>query len=535
MQKELYMNNNQNESPFGNPRFIFSIIIVFIALWGWQYYVNKKYPPQDPKAIAAQAHASATAASATSAEVVSQVDSAAAVKSDAQLVQTNPNQIEKTYYYEDENVKWEISSKGMAFQNYVLKKYLDKEKKTIVFAQDDRTFVTLINNKEVFFELTKVTDTQYIGTANVEGSNVKRTLTFNKDSMSFDVQTEFDNAPKSLSVIISDIKHKLNTGNFLMPSFEQQTFLYKNNEKVASEFISGLKEGENLNVTASLVSLASMGTQYFTQGLIDKSDVLPTIQMLVQGNSAKLNVNYDLKDAKINKINNKFYVGPKLTETLQKVDALMPEVMDYGMFGFISKPLLQLMKFLFGILGNWGLAIIALTLIMRLIMLPFNIVSFKSARAMQKIQPQLQAVREKYKSDPMAVNRETMALMKQHNANPLSSCLPMLIQIPVFFALWKTIGSSIEIYQQPFFGWIVDLSSHDHFFVLPILMGITMYFQQKMTPTTMDPTQQKILNFMPVLFSLFMLSLPSGLTLYNFISSLFGVVQQYFLLKDNKA
>jgi YidC/Oxa1 family membrane protein insertase len=189
------------------------------------------------------------------------------------------------------------------------------------------------------------------------------------------------------------------------------------------------------------------------------------------------------------------------------------------------------MKFLHGIFGNWGVAIIALTIVMRLLMLPFNIMSFKSARAMQKIQPQLSAIREKYKGDPMAVNRETMALMKEHNANPLSSCLPMLIQIPIFFALWKTIGSSIEIYQQPFFGWINDLSSYDHFFVLPILMGITMFFQQKLTPTTMDPVQAKILNFMPLLFSIFMISLPSGLTLYNFISALFGVVQQYFLLK----
>ena len=186
--------------------------------------------------------------------------------------------------------------------------------------------------------------------------------------------------------------------------------------------------------------------------------------------------------------------------------------MDYGIFGFISKPLLKLMKFLHGLFGNWGVAIIALTIIMRLLMLPFNVVSFKSARAMQKIQPQLTAVREKYKNDPLAVNRETMALMKQNNANPLSSCLPMLIQIPIFFALWKTIGSSIEIYQQPFFGWISDLSSYDRFFVLPILMGITMFFQQKLTPTTMDPMQAKILNYMPLLFSLFMISLPSGLT-----------------------
>ena len=116
MQKELSMNNNQNESPFGNPRFIFSIIIVFIALWGWQYYVSKKYPPQSPKVVAAQIQAT-TAAGKASPEAAAQTEVSAAVKGDAQLVQTNPNQIEKSYSYEDENVKWEISSRGMAFQN----------------------------------------------------------------------------------------------------------------------------------------------------------------------------------------------------------------------------------------------------------------------------------------------------------------------------------------------------------------------------------------------------------------------------------
>lgn len=160
--------------------------------------------------------------------------------------------------------------------------------------------------------------------------------------------------------------------------------------------------------------------------------------------------------------------------------------------------------------------------------------SFKSAQAMQKIKPKMDAVREKYKNDPMKMNQETMALMKNNNANPLSGCLPMLLQIPIFFALWKAIGSSIELYQQPFFGWITDLSYHDPYFVFPILMGITMFLQQKMTPTTMDPMQAKILNFMPILFTLFMLTLPSGLTIYNFVSSLFGVIQQYFLLRENK-
>ena len=351
--------------------------------------------------------------------------------------------------------------------------------------------------------------------------------------MAFESVIEFESAPVSISFSTEESKHKPTDSNFLMPSFEIQDFLYKNNEGIQTENISGLKDTDSLNKEATNISLASIGTQYFTQSYIDKSEILPTVNMSVFGKNAKLDINYNLKNAKVNKIKNIVYIGPKSTQFLEAVDPILPEVMNYGMFGFISKPLLTLMKFLHGIFGNWGVAIIALTIVMRLLMLPFNIMSFKSARAMQKIQPQLSAIREKYKGDPMAVNRETMALMKEHNANPLSSCLPMLIQIPIFFALWKTIGSSIEIYQQPFFGWINDLSSYDHFFVLPILMGITMFFQQKLTPTTMDPMQAKILNFMPLLFSIFMISLPSGLTLYNFISALFGVVQQYFLLNKN--
>ena len=519
--------NSQNESPFGNPRFIFSIIIVFVFLWGWQYWVNKKYP------------------SPTQAQKVEQVatqspkatDSAAAVAKSPepnQLVADSANVQEKSFSYEDENVKWELSSKGMSFSNFTLKKYRDKAKNNVVFAEGERTFVTSINSKEVVFDLNKVSETQFVGTANVDGTNVKRTIVFNKENMSFDVDTEFDVAPKTLSVLVVDKKQSHSTGNFLMPSFDHQVFLYKNNEKVKTEQISSAKEGDVINPSA-LVSLASIGTQYFTQGFVDKSDILPGIAMSIQNGLAKLDINYNLKDSKVTKLKGKFFIGPKVVDNLQRIDPVLPEVMDYGMFGFISKVLLNLMKFLHGILGNWGLAIIVLTLIMRMLMLPFNILSFKSARAMQKIQPQLQSIREKYKNDPMAVNRETMALMKQHNANPLSSCLPMLIQIPVFFALWRTIGSSIEIYQQPFFAWITDLSAHDPFFIIPVLMGITMFLQQKMTPTTMDPAQQKILNFMPIIFSVFMLSLPSGLTLYNFVSSLFGVVQQYFLLRDKKA
>ena len=519
--------SNQNESPFGNPRFIISIIAVFLFLWGWQYYVNLKYPQPLVKITAAKPaiesadKGAATAAGATSAARVSALPKSA------------NNVEEQLFSFEDQNVKWTLSSRGMGLSSLELKNFFDKDKKSIQFSSTEKLFAVAANDEVPFFNVTKASDTQFIGTAVYDGNTIKRTLTYNKETMSFESETEFDGALKTLSFKTSETKHKSESSNFLMPSFAKQDFLFKEGEKFHTEAISGVEESATVSKSITNTGLASISSQYFTQAYIDKSEILPSINMKVHGNLANLDIVYNLKDTKVSKIKSIIYIGPKLTENLNKIDPLMPEVMDYGIFGFISKPLLKLMKFLHGLFGNWGVAIIALTIIMRLLMLPFNVVSFKSARAMQKIQPQLTAVREKYKNDPMAVNRETMALMKQNNANPLSSCLPMLIQIPIFFALWKTIGSSIEIYQQPFFGWITDLSSYDRFFVLPVLMGITMFFQQKLTPTTMDPMQAKILNYMPLIFSLFMISLPSGLTLYNFISALFGVGQQYFLLKDN--
>ncbi len=525
--------NDQNESPFSNPRFLSAIVLVFLFLWGWQYYVTKKYPPAPANVAKVE-----SALGSTQSLEKTPTATTAPVKSDAVLAESNKNSValeEKTFLYEDDQVKWSISSFGMGLNYVELKKYTDKEKKPVVYSPSEKLFAALSDDQRIVFDLQKVSDIEYVGKAVVNGVPVTRTLKYDKEKFYFQSSTEFQTGLKNLSFVLADKKHAISGGNFLMPSFEKQDFLYFAKDKVHTEHITSVKDGESLNVSADNVALASVNSQYFSQALIDKSQIAPAIKMVVQGAAAILNVNYDLKNSQITKLDQLYFVGPKSPDTLKQIDPLLPEVMDYGMFAFISRPLLMLMRFMHDILGNWGLAIIALTLVVRLIMLPFNIMSFKSSRAMQKIQPQLQAIREKYKNDPMQVNRETMSLMKQNNANPLSGCLPMLIQIPIFFALWRTIGSSIEIYQQPFFGWITDLSSHDKFFVLPILMGITMYFQQKLTPTTMDPAQQKILNFMPIIFGVFMLSLPSGLTLYNFISALFGVTQQYFLLKDKSA
>lgn len=154
-------------------------------------------------------------------------------------------------------------------------------------------------------------------------------------------------------------------------------------------------------------------------------------------------------------------------------------------------------------------------------------------KGMAKIQPQMKELRVKYKDNPQKLNQEVLRLMKEAKANPIGGCLPMLLQIPVFFALYQVLGQSIELYKAPFMLWISDLSLKDPLFVLPILMGITMYAQLKITPTTMEPAQQKVLMFMPFLFTGFMLALPSGLTLYIFISALFGVLQQIYFMKDD--
>ncbi len=515
--------NTPNESPFSNPKFLIAIAATFLGLWGWQYYMNKTYPQV---AIVSKPVVTQVAPVAGAAAVAIALSGTATTSAEAVT--------EKTFSYEDEDVRWIVTSNGLGIKDFELKKYKDRHGKQIEFLSD-KIFALVINNQKVMFNVTPETNVDFRGEAVVEGKKITRTLRYDKSKMSFTSKTELEHGFQSAAFVIEEKKMLSGGTSMFMPSFERQEFLYREGDKIKTEHISAVKENESLNKTAAGVSLASIGTQYFTMALVDKSEILPSLAMTVQGQEARLAAIYDLSAAQVKTLDQVYYVGAKRTEILKPIDPLMPEVMDYGIFGFIAKPLLVLMKLMHDLLGNWGLAIIGLTLVVRLVLLPFNIMSFKSSRAMQKIQPLLKETRERYKSDPLKVNRETMALMKEHKANPLSGCLPMLIQIPIFFALWKTIGSSVEIYQQPFFGWIQDLSAHDPFFVIPVLMGITMFFQQKLTPTTMDPAQQKILNFMPIIFTVFMFSLPSGLTLYNFVSALFGVVQQYFLLKDRSA
>lgn len=205
---------------------------------------------------------------------------------------------------------------------------------------------------------------------------------------------------------------------------------------------------------------------------------------------------------------------------------------DFGFFSILATPILRGLQFFYSVIPNYGIAIIIITILMRLLTFPLQYKSYKSMKKMQDVQPELAKIKEKYKEDPQRMQKETMALFKRAGANPIGGCLPMILQMPIFFAFYRVLYSAVELVDAPFVLWITDLSSKDPYYVLPILMAGAMFFHQKLTPTTtVDPTQKKIMMFMPVIFAFFMKDFPAGLTLYIFISTMVAMLQQVLVYK----
>lgn len=224
------------------------------------------------------------------------------------------------------------------------------------------------------------------------------------------------------------------------------------------------------------------------------------------------------------------YFGPKELGLLERTDPVLRDAIDFGWTSFLAIPLLKALQILFSFVGNYGIAIILLTLGVKIVLYPLTYKSMKAMVKMAKLQPELNALREKFKDDQQKLNQEMMGFMKRHGYNPMGGCLPMLLQMPIFFALYRVFFNSIELYQAPFFWWIKDLSASDPWFVTPVLVTGLMFLQQKLSPSTAtDPTQQKMLQLMPVMFGVFMLMLPAGLNIYMLVNSMVSIGQQYYL------
>lgn len=225
------------------------------------------------------------------------------------------------------------------------------------------------------------------------------------------------------------------------------------------------------------------------------------------------------------------YSGPATAEHLNTVAPYLNLTVDYGWLWFISDILFWMMSTIYHWIGNWGWSIVFVTLVIKLVFFQLSAKSYKSMAAMKRLQPKLTILKDRYANDKQQMSRATMELYKKEGVNPLGGCLPMLVQIPVFIALYWVIVESVELRQSPFIFWIHDLSVKDPFFILPIIMGLTMFIQQKISPPPADPMQAKVMLMLPIVFTLFFLQFPAGLVLYWVINNTLSILQQYFMMR----
>ena len=225
------------------------------------------------------------------------------------------------------------------------------------------------------------------------------------------------------------------------------------------------------------------------------------------------------------------FVGPKLQKNLEKVSPGLDLTVDYGMLTFLSKPLFWLLDKIYSFTANWGWSIILLTILIKVLFYKLSETSYRSMAKMKKFTPKIQTIRERYADDRQKLNQAMLEMYKQEKINPLGGCWPILIQIPVFIALYWVLLESVEMRHAPFIWWIDDLSSKDPFYVLPLLMGVSMYIQQKLNPTPPDPVQAKVMQFLPIIFTAFFAFFPSGLVLYWVVNNILSIAQQWKIVR----
>ncbi|AYC34981.1 membrane protein insertase YidC [Pseudomonas cavernae] len=229
------------------------------------------------------------------------------------------------------------------------------------------------------------------------------------------------------------------------------------------------------------------------------------------------------------------YAGPKIQKHLKELSPGLELTVDYGILWFIAQPIFWLLQHIHSLLGNWGWSIIVLTILIKLAFFPLSAASYKSMARMRAVSPKLQALKEQHGDDRQKMSQAMMELYKKEKINPLGGCLPILVQMPVFLALYWVLLESVEMRQAPWLLWITDLSIKDPFFLLPIIMGATMFIQQQLNPTPPDPMQAKVMKLMPIIFTFFFLWFPAGLVLYWVVNNCLSIAQQWYITRKIEA
>jgi YidC/Oxa1 family membrane protein insertase len=458
---------------------------------------------------------------------------------------------EKEIRVETELYSAVFTTKGGTLKYYEIKNYKDKDGKNVILlkkpgiesplsigAKDDFNLSDVnfnVTGQDITLDKYKKSGSLIFEYAN-SGLSVKRTYTFYNASYKVDIKDEGSGLTDYWITLGTDFGIHDNTSKYshVGPVILKETDREEFNSKKLNEAKSFKKDlkwiaQEDKYFFAALVPVTSV-----EEAKVWKMKDSPLIAF-----EAKPGINSFI-----------LYAGPKEYNRLKALNVGLEHIINFGFFSIIALPLFWILKFFYSLIGNYGWAIILLTLIVRIPFIPLVNKSQKSMKKMQEIQPKMAEVREKYKKDPQKMQKEIMELYKKHKVNPVGGCLPMLLQIPVFFALYKILMIAIELRGAPFMLWIKDLSAPDTLFghlpsslpiiggfaigPLPLVMGLTMLIQQKMTPTSMDPKQNKMMMFMPIIFTFLFLNFASGLVLYWLMNNVFSIVQQFYANKKVK-
>jgi YidC/Oxa1 family membrane protein insertase len=348
-----------------------------------------------------------------------------------------------------------------------------------------------------------------------EGITIKKRLTFYNDLYKVDLSIETLNTPPFMLSLgtdfgVFDKKQREHKGPVILIDSDRDEFDEKDMDtKYFTGNIHWIAQEDKYFVAAIIPVTGFEGASVWNEG-------------------AASEIAFNLEGQKNDFV---FYAGPKDYDRLKKLNLGLEHIIDFGWFSIVAMPLFWVLKYFYKFLGNYGWAIMILTIIIRIPFIPILNKSQQSMKKMSNLQPMMTEIREKHKKDPQKMQKEITELYKKHKVNPIGGCLPMFLQIPVFIALYNVLLRAIELRGAPFILWITDLSVKDPYYIFPVVMGLSMLIQQKMTPSTMDPKQAKIMMFMPIVFTFMFLSFPAGLVLYWLVNNLLAIAQQYHVNK----
>lgn len=496
---------------------LLAIILSIAILITYQYFFVKPVPQPVPQQKAVQE---------TAKEEVKTTE--AAPKAIAPMPNAEVSVAGKEVRVESDLYTAVLTSIGGTIKSIELKKYKDKSDRPIILKGDD-TLPPLSIGIDEGFQFSKANfsvqgkdiklspeskTAMLVFEYSSEGYSIRRTYTFKNNDYGIDLRDEVGGLNSYWITLgkdfgIHDKDSSVHFGPVVLKDADRMEFVAKKLEEPKS-FKEGVKwiAQEDKYFFSSIVP---MGKIEEAKAWNKNGDALAAIK--VPGGT-----------------NNYFiYAGPKEYDMLKRYGYGLEHIVDFGFFSILARPLFWILKIFYSISHNYGIAIIILTILVRIPFIPLINKGQRSMKKLQDIQPRMAELKEKYKNDPQRMQKELMELYKKHKVNPMGGCLPMLLQIPVFFALYKVLLISIELRSAPFMFWIKDLSAKDPYFILPIVMGVTMVIQQKMTPSTMDPTQQKIMMIMPIVFTFMFLTFPSGLVLYWLVNNVLSIAQQWYM------